>query len=263
MRHTLTQAIKIVFSPETILPFLVGSVSLAVFGNAIYDIFKKIFGEEIPDLIKIAGISLLILAMAIGIVSWVIAQRLDHLSIDVPFEVQQKKLDRKYKGLILLVSNSEACRTAIQFHQPTLKRCWLVCSPQTLEQAEELRRQFRECVDPPIVVNDVYDPLQFRDSISAIYEARLPNGWQDTDVIADYTGMTVHASVGTVLACFEKHRPLQYTPARHGAQDRIVGSLHPIKVTLSPYPVRTDESSAKQKLNPLRSLASIKKALGL
>lgn len=239
MRNTLSQALRIVFSPETILPFLVGSIFLSVLGSAVYDIFKKIVGETIPDLVKIAAISLLILCSAVGIVGWAIAQRLSRLPIDVPFEVQQKALDRKYKGLILLVSNPEACRTAIQFHQPTLKRCWLVCSPKTLDQAEELQRQFRECVDPPIVINDVYDPLKFRNCIHAIYRTRLPKSWKESDVIADYTGMTAHASVGTVLACVGTARSLQYTPAKFNPQEKIVGSLNPIRILLHREVVQT------------------------
>jgi hypothetical protein len=234
MRNALSQTLKIFFNPETILPFLIGSVFLAVFGNAVYDIFKNIFGTTTPDLVRIGAIALLILATSVGVVSWVIAQRLSHLSIEIPFEVQQKALDRKYKGLILLVSKSEACETAIRFHQPTLKRCWLICSPQTLEHAQDLCQRFPQvCVDQPIVVNDIYNPLEFRAYINAIYRTRLPKGWQESDVIADYTGMTAHASVGTVLACVGTSRPLQYTPAKVDQHGKIVGSLNPIRVMLA------------------------------
>jgi hypothetical protein len=114
MRNTFTQAIKILFSPETILPFLVGSVFLAVFGNAVYDVFKNILGSTTPDLIKIAAIALLILSATVVLLAWTIAHRLARLPIDIPIEVQQKALDRQYKGLILLVSKAEACATAIR-----------------------------------------------------------------------------------------------------------------------------------------------------
>ena len=233
MRNTLSQAIKILFNPETILPFLIGSVFLAVFGSAVYDIFKNVFGTTTPDLVKIGAIALLILMAAVGIVGWVISRQLSRLSIDIPFEVQQKALDRQYPGLILLVSKPEACETAIRFHLPVLKRCWLICSPQTLEQAQELCRQFPQvCVDQPMVINDIYNPLEFLDCINAIYRTRLPKGWRESGVIADYTGMTAHASVGTVLACWGTTRPLQYTPAKVDRQGKIVGSLNPIRIWL-------------------------------
>jgi hypothetical protein len=233
MRNTFSQAIKIVFSPETILPFLVGSVSLAVFGNAVYDIFKNIFGTTTPDLVKIGAIALLILLSMVFLVWWFIAQRLSRLPINVPFEVEKKKLDRHYPGLILLVSQLEACEQAIQFHLPELKRCWLISSEEKLGIAQNLCQRFPNiCVDKPILINDVYDPLEFRDRIDEIYRTRLPKGWREAGVIADYTGMTAHASVGTVLACLEKNRPLQYTPAKFDQQGKIVGSLDPIRILL-------------------------------
>lgn len=233
MRNTLSQALKIVFNPETILPFLVGSVFLSVFGSAIYDMFKLRLGETLPDLIRIAAISLLILMAAVLVVCWVLTQRLARLSVDVPFEVQQKKLDRQYPGLILLVSQLEACEQAIRFHLPVLKRCWLITSEQKLEIAQELGRRFPEvCLDKPILINDVYNPLEVRDRVNEIYCTRLPKGWREAGVIADYTGMTVHASVGTVLACVGSDRPLQYTPAKVDSHGKIVGSLNPTRIVL-------------------------------
>jgi len=237
MRNTLSQAIKVVFSPEAIVPFLIGSICLAVLGSAIYDILKNIFGSTTPSLIRIGAIAFLILCLAVGVVGGVISRRLSRLSVEVPFEVQQKQLTRKYRGLILLVSQPEACTTAIRFHLGNqvgdLERCWLVCSQQKLSIAEDLCRQFPQvCVDKPILVNDIYNPLEFYDRIQEIYTTRLLSGWQESDVIADYTGMTAHASVGTVLACVGTARPLQYTPAKVDAQGKIVGSLNPIRIAL-------------------------------
>jgi hypothetical protein len=237
MRNNLSQAIKVVFSPETILPFLIGSICLAVFGSAIYDILKNEFGSTTPALIRLGAIAFLILCLAVGVVGGVISRRLSRLSVEVPFEVQQKQLTRKYRGLILLVSQPEACATAIRFHLGNqvgdLERCWLVSSQQKLAIAEDLVRQFPQvCVDKPILINDIYNPLEFYDRIQEIYANRLPSGWQESNVIADYTGMTAHASVGTVLACVGTTRPLQYTPAKIDAQGKIIGSLDPIRVEL-------------------------------
>jgi hypothetical protein len=233
MQNALSQTLKIFFNPETFLPFLVGSVFLAVFGNAIYDILTNLFGSSIPALVRLAAISLMIFVVAVIAVGWVISRRLARLPVDIPFEVQQKALDRRYKGLILLVSQPAACETAIRFHLPVLQRCWLVCSTKTLEDAQALCQQFPAiCVDQPIVVNDIYNPLEFRARINAIYRARLPKGWHESEVIADYTGMTAHASVGTVLACVGTSRPLQYTPAQVDRQGKIAGSLNPIRILL-------------------------------
>lgn len=233
MPTPLSQSLKIFFNPETIAPFLLGSVVLTILGNTIYDILKNTFGTDTPDLLRTGSIALLILVFAVVLVEWTITQRIKQLPHTVPFEVQQKQLERQYKGLILLVSQPEACETAIRFHLPTLKRCWLICSPLTLEKAQDLCRRFpKVCLDPPIVVNDIYNPLDFRAHVTTIYRTRLPRGWQESEVIADYTGMTAHASVGTVLACVGTERPLQYTPAKVDSQGRIVGSLNPIRIWL-------------------------------
>lgn len=234
MRSALSQALKIFFSPETIAPFLVGSIVLAILGGAVYDILKNTFGSETPDLIQIAVIALLILILSIMFVGWTIAQRVARLPVHIPFEVRQKQLDRQYQGLILLVSQPEACETAIRFHLPVLKRCWLICSSYTFNKAQDLRQRFpKVCVAQPIVVNDIYDPLEIRDQVDDIYRTRLPKGWKESDVIADYTGMTAHASVGTVLACLKTNRPLQYTPAKVDQQGKIIGSLNPIRILLN------------------------------
>lgn len=233
MRNTLSQALKVFFNPETIAPFLIGSICLAILGSSIYDILKNSFGDTTPDLVRLAVITLLILLFSIGVVSWIIARRLARMSFDIPFHIKQKHLNQQYRGLILLVSRFEACETAIRFHLPRLQRCWLVCSAQSLDIAENLRQRFPTvCVDQPIVINDVYQPLEVCDRLREIYRDRLPDNWQESDVIADYTGMTAHASVGVVLACVGTQRPLQYTPAKLDAQGRAIGSLDPIKVIL-------------------------------
>ncbi|KAM3112686.1 MULTISPECIES: hypothetical protein [unclassified Phormidesmis] len=99
--------------------------------------------------------------------------------------------------------------------------------------ARELCQEFPQiCVDAPLVVNDIYNPLEFWARVDEIYRTRLPKGWTEAEVIADYTGMTAHASVGVVLACVGTQRSIQYTPAKVDAQGKVVGSLNPIRVML-------------------------------
>jgi hypothetical protein len=233
MQNNFSQALKLLFNPETILPFLVGSLALAVLGNALYDMLTALVGATLPGFLQVGAIALLILIASAVLLNWKLSQRLAKLNVDIPIEVQQKALELKYKGLILLVSNLETCETAIQFHLPELRRCWLICSTTTINYAYQLQRRFPQPrFDQPLVINDIYDPLAFRDCIHGIYTMRLPKGWQESDVITDYTGMTSHASVGAVLACVKTHRPLQYTPAKLDAQGKPIGSLNPIKVYL-------------------------------
>jgi hypothetical protein len=233
MKKMLAQALKIFFVPETIFPFLVGSICLSIFSSSIYDILKNTIGTSTTAITQIAigTFSILILA---AVTVYLIITRLARSPANIPFEVTTKSLDRQHRGLILLVSNEKACKTAIEFHKGKLEQCWLICSITSQPTAEKVRQAFPQiCTSLPIVVNDVYDPLEFRDCINEIYERRLPRGMAESEVIADYTGMTAHGSVGTVLAILGKNRPLQYIPAKLDPDNKIIGSLDPIKVTIA------------------------------
>jgi hypothetical protein len=211
----------------------VGSLFLALLGNATYDILKNTIGTETSALFKIAFLALFFFIICVALVTAIITRRVNRLRHDRP--IIHKRQPKKYPGLILLVSQVESCRTAIMYHQPRLQHCWLICSVQSMEKAREIMQEFPTvCIDDPIVVNDVYDPIEFRDAINSIYVDRLPVGWKTADIIADYAGMTAHGSVGMVLANLMTDRPLQYTPANvDRLSGKTVGSLEPIEITLT------------------------------
>jgi hypothetical protein len=228
----LNRAIKIFFNVETIVPFLIGSFCLGIFSNALYDTLKKTIGEDTFSLLKIGGSSLLIFTLA----AIVFTLRLN--------QATQAKLDpllatkdnpSQYKGLILLVSRQQPCQIAIEFHLPELKQCWLICSLKTLPEAQALRAEYGDkiIIDEPIVIEDVYDPLEYAKRIDLIYTKKLPKDWQESDIIADFAGMTANGSVGMALLCYAKNRPLQYTPAVvDKATGNITGSANPIEIKL-------------------------------
>ena len=244
MRNTFSRAIKIFFSPETIAPFIIGSFFLAILGNAIYDILKKVIGEETSDLFRIAGFISVFFGGSVYFVYRSLNRQFAKLV--VINSTLSKKNPHQHRGLILLVSKLDPCRKAINYHRPKLERCWLICSQQTLELAQQLQQEFfAVCQQSPIVVNDIFDPLEFQQCICRIYEEKLPDGWQETDVIADFTGMTPHASVGMVLACFRADRPLQYTPAKLDTSGAIVGSIDPIEIVLDEEPAPPKRKRSK------------------
>jgi hypothetical protein len=138
-----------------------------------------------------------------------------------------------HRGLILLVSNEAACRTAIDYHKSSLECCWLICSTQTLAIAQKIKADFPTVIMPePWVINDVYDPIEFNEAVRKIYQ-KLPPRWSISDVIADFTGMTAQGSVGMVLvSSFFPNVKFQYTPAEL-ADGRPTGkSLTPIGITI-------------------------------
>ncbi|MBD6620458.1 CRISPR-associated protein [Komarekiella sp. 'clone 1'] len=229
MRPNFSDVAKIFFSPETLFPFLIGTIFLSVLSNAVTQILFSWLGTSVKVSIGIALGAVCIFALSV----WLFGIGLSRLR-----QKTEVKLDKvspaKRRGLILLVSRPEPCRKAINYHIPLLECVWLICSQETLTVAQNLQQEFAQLKIPaPIVVNDIYDPLDFYKCVKKIYK-NLPDSWNIADVIADYTGMTAHGSVGMVLASLGGQYSLQYTPAEidKTTQKPTGRSLSPIEIAL-------------------------------
>lgn len=53
MQIKLSRTVKRFFEPDTLVPFLIGTLFLSVTGNAVTDILKILFGDDIQGLVKI------------------------------------------------------------------------------------------------------------------------------------------------------------------------------------------------------------------
>jgi len=137
------------------------------------------------------------------------------------------------KGLIVLVSNPVSLKKAVDYHAETLEHCWFVVSAQSRSKADQTHQSLESQNKTThwVMVDDVYDPIEIRNKIAGIYD-HLPEGLSESDVILDFTGMTSVASVGSVLACLNAARPIQYTPPVFNATMQPVGALDPIEITL-------------------------------
>lgn len=228
MKKNFDQVARIFFNPETLFPFIIGAIFLAVLGNSVSQILSNIFGTSMKASFGIALGSVLIF----GSMVWLLKKRLEKQLQSPPLNLDKQSPD-PHRGLILLVSRSEPCKAAIECHSPLLERCWLICSQATLSTAKELKEELTQLkIADPIVVNDVYDPIEFFQKVKGIYR-NLPQGWNEGDVIADFTGMTVLGSVGMVLACRSLGNQLQYTPAELNDDGKPSGrSLKPIQIVL-------------------------------
>jgi len=232
MRSQFSRAAAIFFNPQTLLPFLFGSVFLAVLGSAVWQILLDLVGKLTGGNTTLAAILIGLGSLLIFLVSVrLFAQGLRKLE---PQTIADAQIPSKHRGLILLVSQKVPCQIAIQHHLPTLERCWLLYSAESQDMADFLQNAFSqfELAFKLIRVNDVYNPLEFYQHVRRIY-AQLPQGWSPQQVIADYTGMTAHGSVGIVLASLaaSPHTPLQYTPAD---PNHPGASLTPMEIVLRP-----------------------------
>ncbi len=236
MKNNLTNYIKrgfkIAYNVDNILPLICSSLVLTLSIGIIQDLIKRNIGTSNSNLLMMlfVTLALLILApIAIGLgLRQTAKAKSDRLLAD-------RDNPKPHKGLILLVSNQQPCRVAIDFHKQALKQCWLICSLKTLPEAQAIQKFYQNeiVIDDPIVINDVFDPTEFMRVIDTIYTKKLPQGWLEADVISDFSGMTANGSVGMALVCNAKNRPLQYTPAvREPETDRIIGSANPIEIKL-------------------------------
>ena len=223
------QAAKVFFSPEALAPFLLGWICLGLVSSSIYGLLTLWLGGHFAPVAFIGASSLVVVLSSLHFFQ----RGLAHIPLSAAMPPGVRK-PAKRRGLVIMVSHPAPCRKAIEYHLGTLQRCWMLCSKQTLEVALQLQLQYPDvCLDAPIVVNNVNDPLEYRRWVDSIYRA-LPENWQVNDVIADYVGMTAHGSVGMVLACLEQSRPLQYTAAQYDDKLRPINSLDPIEIVLDP-----------------------------
>lgn len=222
MRLNQSKIAQIFFNPETLLPFFFGSVFLAVLGNAVTQILFKTFGDSAQAAAGIAVGAVLIFVGSILLFARALERQ-------VKVEPNPRS-PQKHRGLILLVSRQVPCQTAIHYHKPQLEYCWLLHSAQTEPDAKALRQEFTDqgIQFATTQVNDINDPLEYYRYIQKIY-ANLPAGLSPQAVIADYTGMTAHGSVGMVFASRIHQSPLQYTPVN---PTNPKASLAPIEIVL-------------------------------
>src|SRR5947209_15534949 len=81
-------------------------------------------------------------------------------------------------------------------------------------------------------IKDAFDPIGLKKKVDSIYE-NLPATCQEVDVILDFTGMTALASVGSVLACLDESRAIQYVPAEYNDKGQPIKPLDPIEIVLT------------------------------
>lgn len=227
-RRLFTSGMQLLTTPQTLLTFLIGGIALGVLGNAAYQVLTNYFGTNNLAMLGIIIVALLVLAGVVAMLGH-LAQRWRPAP-----PLPDKQTPHKRRGLIILISNAQTARRALAWHQETLEWCWLVCSEQSMPLATQLKTELQAEGKKAdlVLINDVYDPLECRNKVDAIY-TQLPAGLNATDVILDFTGMTSMASVGSVLACLDEQRSLQYTPGVFDAQLQAIQPRDPVEVVLT------------------------------
>jgi hypothetical protein len=129
----------------------------------------------------------------------------------------------KHKGLIVFASKGPniSAEEAIRYHLPTLKRCWIISGDDKKEEgssyraANELIAKMIKGDVPldlfelkPMKEEDVHNPIKSFEHIESIFN-ELPEGFNEADIISDYTGGTKSMTAGMILSCALPSRDLQ------------------------------------------------------
>jgi len=200
---------------ETRVPalFLIGSLALAILGNAVYELLTGVFGATPQFLIAlIAGATLIFAFVVVGF-----QRALRALRRQSATKVDPDRQAPPHAGLILPISaNPQAADAEIlAWHQQgaTLRHCWLLASPSVAssERFRDLKQALLERnVNPHVVLLDdvlradqVY--LKVREAINEAAPVR--DAWP---LIADITGGTKVMTAGMLLACLDAGVPVQY-----------------------------------------------------
>jgi len=230
-RVAFSRAFRAFFTTEAVATFVVGAVGVAVLGNAVSDLLKKWLGDDTPGLLQVAGLAVVVPVAGVILFAWVLARTGRSVA----------KLDKQppaaCPGLIFLVGRAEVFEKAVGPHESVLRHVWLVHSPESFPEAERIaagQRAKGRHVSLSAVA-DVHDPDGFLRAVRGVY-AGLPTDLDPGQVIADYTGMTAHASVGLTLACLEAGAPMQYTPQATRGLVPGTESLQPFRVMIREVP---------------------------
>jgi len=220
---------RLIFTPRALAPFLLGSLALSILGNAGYQLLTNWFGTGSWAVGGVLIGSVLVLMLT----AWILSRLVNRLRPFPP--LANKRPPEKRKGLILLISSEEIARQAVAWHHDRLKYCWLFfsSSEKSTDAANKLRDELiadGKKVEM-VFINDVLDPVEYQAKVERIYSG-LPSDCLESDLILDFTGMTACASVGSVLACLNEKRPIQYTPARYDTALKAMQPLDPVEVVL-------------------------------
>jgi hypothetical protein len=233
---------QLLFTPDMFVPFIVGGIAMGVLSNAVFQLLTNSLGGTNRNLALIAVGSIGSLLAAGVFLQRILARRV------ALAPVAGKNVPAPRRGLILLVSNEETCRKAIEHHRAQLKWCWLLHSTQSLDKADKLQKELEQAQVwcELVKIQDVYDVVESQRKVAGIF-ADLPAGCAEADVILDFTGMTVVVSVGAVLACRGGERAIQYTPAAYDKQLAASAPLTPIEVTFSWWSLNGPENAPSRK----------------
>lgn len=239
-QRSLSELFRPFLETRAPLLFLIGSIALAILGNAIYELLTSTFGATPEFLIALVIAAVLIFAfVAEGFRR--LLRAIERRGVVAQNRVGPDQQAEPHAGLILPVGlNPRGAEGAIiAWHQrgATLRHCWLLVSPEVERNPKfgDLKQGLLERGVTPHVVtfNDAIQAGQVYEQVrEAVAEARR---FADAaPLIADITAGTKAMTAGTLLACLELGVPTQYwsTSRDREGNPRLVEDGRPMKVVV-------------------------------
>ena len=126
-----SHATERIFNARTLLPFLVGSICVAIIGDVVLLMALRATGESFEKFLAVGGAAALCLWVMVTWFRWSLGRIT--LADD---ELSNKQQPDSCRGLILMVSNEATCEQAFAYHRETLEHVWLIRSERFVELAE-------------------------------------------------------------------------------------------------------------------------------
>jgi len=239
---SLNNLLRSFLDPRVPFLFIVGSLALAILGNAVYELLTNSLGAAPAFLVAlIIGATAIFLFVAFSF------QRLLHVlerrRVVVRNVIAPEQQAEAHAGLILPVGLNPKGpeEDIIAWHQRggTLRHCWLLASQEAGEKVGALKQKLLEqnvtpyirIIDDAIQTDQVYAQVR-----QAIHDAR---GLRDAaPLIADITGGTKVMTAGTLLACLDEQVAVHYwsTPRDRKGGPLLSSDGRPMKVVVHRVP---------------------------
>jgi len=233
MRRTkfLPPAINIFLEPNLVVPFLIGTISVAIISMALYDFLK-----EVIDAHTFHGRYLLlaggVFAILIGVAYW-----LEHALKEATHIISPRgSVAPQRKAVIVLGSEDSVVRKALEHHIPVIEHAWVIASDRDAEMAQRIKHDLAPRIKS-MEVRKVFNPGDWYEASRIVRDIidHRPKILLPRDFIVDVTGLTKPASIGAFLSALQTGAGIQYTPRKEtvNPQGKTVAPLQPVQIEIN------------------------------
>lgn len=226
-RHRLSDFLAQFLDSRAPVLFIIGTLALALLGNALYELVLLTFGDRRETLVGIVVSAALILPL----VYWSFRTIVEAIARNTrrTLEVPPAERMTPHRSLILPVGlrDDGPERPILEHHlrDGALRHCWLIVTHRASERNKisDLKQWLleRNVHVYPIEINDPSSLAEsYQATTTALQAARaLPRA---LPIAVDITSGTSVMSVGIALAAREQGAPIQYYPALYDQAGNVI-----------------------------------------